>query len=466
MMSRVSPALCAGLILMTTGCTGSRGAAGWPEGVPLGAELDAYRPPADPGAAPDEPDEADDPTGVLTMSEALALALRHNPDLAVFGWEVRALDAAAVQAALPENPEIEAELEEMGGAGSTRGPSGSVATLAVGQTFRGPGTLLLRGRAARLERDLAGWDYEAARIDLVTGVRQRFIDVLAGQERLAAARQLAALADQARKTVAGQVEAGVVSPVELTRAEVELSLVRLEQERAARDLLAARQRLAELWGGRKARFERVAAEDLGAVEPPPVEALLDLVEDNPDVARWATERERRRTEVRLARAEGVPALTLRGGVQRLGETGDTAAVVGVSIPLPLFDVNQGGVREARAREAQAWLLQRAAQARVRAELETAYQELSASYTEYQTLSRTALPGAMKASDSTNEAYRQGKAPLMDVLDAQRTSFRVMLQTIDAKAAYRRALARIERLIGRPLPTPAFDDPQDPNGRNR
>ena len=220
-MLRILPAFLAGMALTAAGCATSRSTAGWPERAPLGADIDTYRPPTVPtGERVDETD-LEDPTGVLTLPQVLALVLLHNPDLAAFGWEVRALDAAALQASLPENPEFEAELEEFGGTGAAGGLSAAVGTLAVGQTFHGPGTLLLRGRAARLERDLAGWDYEVARIDVLTSARQRFTDVLAGQERLDAARQLTALAEQAREAIAGQVEAGNVSPVQLTRADVE-----------------------------------------------------------------------------------------------------------------------------------------------------------------------------------------------------------------------------------------------------
>ena len=169
-----------------------------------------------------------EPTGHLTLREVLALALKANPELAPFSREIRAREAAVLQARLFPNPELSVTAANLGNA--------------VLQDFDGPQTtvslcqlILLGGKRARgievagLDRDLAAWDYETKRMDVLTRVAQAFVEVLRAQEGLALANDLMALAERVVEAVAARVRAGKVSPVEETRARVTLASVKIEQ---------------------------------------------------------------------------------------------------------------------------------------------------------------------------------------------------------------------------------------------
>ena len=60
------------------------------------------------------------PSGVITLQQALALGLMQNPELASFSWETRTAEARTLQAGLLPNPEISAEVENFGGPESLR----------------------------------------------------------------------------------------------------------------------------------------------------------------------------------------------------------------------------------------------------------------------------------------------------------------------------------------------------------
>ena len=75
------------------------------------------------------PQDYDEPTGVITLSQALALSLIRNPQLRAFSWEVRAREAQTLQAGLPPNPEISFELEDWGCTGSVEGFDGTETTI-------------------------------------------------------------------------------------------------------------------------------------------------------------------------------------------------------------------------------------------------------------------------------------------------------------------------------------------------
>ena len=215
-------------------------------------------------------------------------------------------------------------------------------------------------------------------------------------------------------------------------------------------MAAARQRLAGFWGSERANFGRATGQlsDISAL--PDEESLKAFLDNNPDLTRGAVEIERSEAALRLARSQAVPDLTLRAGIRNFQETDDNAFVAGVSLPLPLFNRNQGGVSEARARVDKAQSEQRAAKVGLATSLSDSWQNLAAAYMEAVGLRDAILPGAQATYASTELGYREGKFDLLQMLDAQRTLFTVKRQYLESLGAYHLASTDLERLIGVPL----------------
>ncbi|MBM4025965.1 MAG: TolC family protein [Planctomycetes bacterium] len=399
--------------------------------------------------------------GPITLRDALALAQARSPELAVFPYELRAAEARVLQAGLRPNPELQIEIEEFGGRGERRGFEGAETSVQIGLPIELAGKRAKRGRVAALDKDLVQWDYEAARLDVMREVGQAFASVLAAQERLALAERLLELSRQAQTAVAQRVQAGKDSPVDDLRANVALSESRIERQKAEKALIVARHRLAATWGDRTPRFKKGEGEFYTTAAPVPLEQLVASISDNPDLMRWRAEQERRQAALRLARAQGVPDITIGGGMQRFAQTDDTALVFGLSVPLPLFDRNQGGVLEATAELAKTQRQYEAAQVKTLAALAEAAGALAAAYDEVTILQNDVLPKAKQVFDAAQQGYLQGKFDYLYLLDAQRTLFQTQAQHADSVEAYHRAQAEVQRLIGR-LPQVAF--PQKESAR--
>jgi len=433
------------LLLGLASCPAQQRDAGWPDPRPLGREFKTYAPPARPPVSTAS-QEVKEPTGVITLRDALALALMQSPELAAFSWEVRAGEARTLQAKLPPNPELGVSVENFGNT-ALEGTDGVTTTVQLSQLVLLGGKLRKRTRVAALERDLAGWDYEAKRLDVLTDVTKAFVEVVASQERLAVTEELVRLAEQVHAMTGERVKAGKVSPVEETKAKVTLSTTRIERERAQRALDGARKRLATTWGGSAPTFSRAEGRIFEIAPIPSARELADAISQNPDIARWATEMEQRRATVKLEDAKAVPDVTVNAGVRQFNQADDTAAILGVSIPLPVFDRNQGGRQEARDKLAKAEHERKAATLRVLTTLAEAYQALSSAFVEATSLKNEVLPGAQSAFEAENEGFRLGKFGYLDVLDAQRTFFEARSKYIESLASYHKAVADVERLIG-------------------
>lgn len=392
------------------------------------------------------PKEAIDLTGDLTLPEAAALALLRNPELAAFSQEIRAREAAILQASLLPNPHLSVQGSNLANS-ALRGVDGTSITIQLSQLILLGGKIAKRVRVAQFSQDLAGWDYEAKRVDVLTQVAQSFIAVLSAQAKLNLAQQLAQLAEQVATTVSKQVQAGKVSPVQESKARVFLSSLRIQLIRAKREIQAARKQLAATWGSTTPRFQRVTGQLSGIFSPPPLEQLIQLTSQNPALARWTTEIAQRRALIDLEKSQAIPDLTISLGGAQYPNTDDYALVAGISIPLPLFDRNQGGILEAQRRLTKAKKNQRATVVQIATALSTAHQRLAAAYAEAMMLKTQVLPAAQSTFEAAKKGFRLGKFDFLSVLDAQRTLFAAKSEHLRALTDYHQAIAEVERLTG-------------------
>ena len=327
-------------------------------------------------------------------------------------------------------------------------------TIQLSQLIELGGKRAARQELAARNRDLAAWDYETARIDILTEVSRAFTDVLAGQETVALTEQTIRLVEHVQQSVAARVVAGVVSPIEETRANVALASVRVESARARRGLEASRTRLALLWGSPAPAFSAVVG-DLKA-EPAPLPSLVALatrIEQSPELARWAAEISQREAALAVERSKQAFDVSVVAGYRRFTTIDSNAVLVGASIPLPFFDRNRDGIEEARSRLAKVHEERRAAQARVAAALADAYAALASAYDELTALRSAVLPGSQQTFEAVSEGYRLGRFGYLDVLESQRTLVGAGSQYLRALSDYHKAIANVERLIGAPLNEP-------------
>lgn len=443
--------VCAALLSLAgvCGCAVPRVPATMPEPRPLGRDLPVFEPVpiAENAPAP----EGMPVGGVLTLREAMAQAMLHNPDLAAFAWEVRAREARVLQAGRPPNPAAGILAEDFAASAAPRSSAVQPQlSLQLSQLVELGGKRAARQSLAARERDVAAWDFEGARIDTLTRVARTFVDILVAQRGLLLAEESTGLANEVHQSVTARVEAGAVSPIEATKAEVTAAAVQVEVDRARLALDAARSGLAGLMGQGQAVFSAVTG-DLDTVpDVPALEDLRDRVSLTPELARWAAEIAQRAAVVTLEEAKRTPDVTVTAGYRRFTETGSNALAVGAAIPLPLFDRNTDAVEEAKSRLAKSHAQQLAAEARVAMALAEAYRALSTARAELTALQTLVIPGAQQTFDAVSEGYRLGRFGYLEVLDAQRTLVGYRSQHLRALADFHKAVADVERLIGAPL----------------
>ena len=390
-----------------------------------------------------------EPSGALTLRQALALALTRSPELASVGFDIRIAEARILQAKLLPNPDAELTSENIAGSDRYSNARRSENTLLLGQLIELGGKRRARVREAAFGRDLAAFDYETKKREVFLKTAEQFIEVLAGQRRVQITDDLVRLANDFVPAIEKRVEAGKASDLEKTRFDVAVASARIDSEQAKHDLLAARQRLAAQWGSTKPRFAS-AVGDLDSVPPTAsLETLASRLAANPRLARFGAEIAQREAALAREKAAAFPDVTLRAGPRQINETKDTTAVVALSLPLPLWNRNQGNIGAARERVAKASAEQAAAAAALMTELSDAYQNLARARSTISILRENVLPGAESALKATNEGYEAGRFSYLDVLDARRTIGGARTQYLQAVTDYHKARHTVEALTADP-----------------
>jgi len=383
----------------------------------------------------------------LTLADALRLADGASPSIEAADAGVRASNAARTVAGLRPNPSLEVQSENVAGSGTYRGFSGAETTVGMALPIELGGKRPARVAVAEARGSRARIDAVIARADIRLAVTQGYVEATAAERRLSIARDQLAIAEEGRRVAATRVQAGATSPIDLQRAEVSAINARAALEAAERNLATARASLGRLIGRPVqgsldlAWFDRT--EGAGPRLPARAEGTLALAAANADLATADA-------QVRLARAQRVPDVTLSAGARRLEATNDVAAVIGVSVPIPFFNNGRAAVSQARAERDQAEALRRAAMVDAERAITAAETGVANAAATARVAGGPALAAAQEAARIARIGYAQGKFGQLELIEAERTLAETRAQLTDALASYHDAQARLARLTASAL----------------
>lgn len=377
----------------------------------------------------------------LTIQMALDEAEARSPAILAARARVEAQRARIRQAGFLANPELSVEVENFLGTGDLSGLRRTEATVSVSQRLDIGGRRRTRVAAAQAELIAEQLRLAIARADLAQAVRLQFARAVTARDRLRIAEENAFNAREIARVASILVNEGRDPPLRGVRARSAAAQAEAELEAARAEEIAARGTLAGLFG---------------VSEPPQsvTGGMLDLEptqvdpEQSLEVRLAEAERVQAEAEVGSQVAQGRldPAVGL--GVRHTRETGDFALVGGVTMPLQVFDRNQGNVEAARAgvRAAEANLAGAMASARVRTH--NAIVAVEAAEARVRALETAGLPEAAEAMRLAQLSYQEGRASLLELLDAQNAYRTAQLALVDARLALATATAELGRASAR------------------
>lgn len=378
----------------------------------------------------------------LTLEQALAAARQTSPALEAASADLRASSAARTVAGLRPNPSFQAETENVTGSGPYRGFDSAETTVGFALPIELGGKRSARIGVAEAQGARARVDAAIAEADLTLRVTQAFVAAVAAERRVGVAREQAGIAKEAFRAASVRVRAGRASPIEEQRADVLRINAEAAAARAERDAAVARDTVARLIGRPVtagldfAWFDRI--DGYGPGVRAKVDGTLALAVADAEVTTADA-------QVRLARSQRIPDVTLSAGARRLEATNDTAAVFGVSVPLPLFNNGSAGVAQARAERDRADARRRMVRIDAEQAIASVEAEVANAAADARNATGPALAAAVEAARIARIGYREGKFSQLDLLDAERTLSETRAAAIDAITAWHDARARLQRL---------------------
>lgn len=392
-----------------------------------------------------------------SINEIVSLALGRSGELSALEQEAAAQHALALQAGTISNPTLELQ----GASGSLTGsPDEHSVSVGIAQEFPLNSKLRLRRETAlQAAASLRHQRENAARLlrDEVAALAQDCL-LAAGRQELAT--ELARLNGELVMVAEERFRAGDIPELELNMARVEQAragsrLLELEQE-----ALALRIRLAAV-AGLPAADLRLAEPPVPLVLPTAGQGLVaQALQTRPDLRAAAGEQHKSASELQLAGAETLPNLTAglfvqwQRGLTELGGqsavTSDTQLGLRLSMPIPLFDRNQGGRAAARARLAAADSRRAALEQSIAAEVEAALARLVAAQRILAAFEQGIVPQLTENLKLVQEAYRIGEVGLLTVIEEQKKYFEVNDSYLAARHARRAALQKLESAVAADL----------------
>ncbi|MCB2181053.1 MAG: TolC family protein [Desulfobulbaceae bacterium] len=388
-----------------------------------------------------------EPAAKLTLQDAIQAALANNHDVSAALHEINARESAASQEGLLRNPTFFSEFEEFGGTGDFSGDDVLGTTVGISQEIQLAGKRTKRRHVAEHETRIARLELQAKILSLTSDVKKKFLRVHFLEQGLLLEKENIALLQDALNVVSRQISLGDISPLDERKAIVELALAKASLARSQRELDMARVELASSWGSTEVSFDQVEFVDQKVQPLPSINDLWQTALNHPEIQIRRTQVERLKASYALAKAEAVPDLEIEGGVQYFNESDDHAFFVGISIPIPVFDQNRGGIREASAnikvgeKELDSNTLS------IRTELSMLLGRLQILEAERATTETTLIPAAFDAYEALKRAYQAGEKEYLELLDSQRTLLEVRRGNLLLEMEYHETITDLEKIAG-------------------
>lgn len=377
----------------------------------------------------------------ISLDDAFARALGETPVLRASEAAREAADAGIRQADRGLNPSIDFLLENALGTGLYQGIDRTEATLTLNQTLEWGGDREARTQLAVRQGQRVRALGDVSRQDLLHQVEMAYIDAQRSQADLLAAEERLALAREVAATVAQRVGAARDPLLAASRSNTLVAEAEIAVENTRLADLAARDNLALFWdGATDFQIDMSTFDSLSGLEVAGASLAPEIV-----ASRAAQQEAESRIAVERARSTLDP--TVSAGLRYFRDGSEAAFVVGFSIPLGINDNNSAAVAKASADSSRARFETEILERNFERQAASARSQMNIAAREVAAIDERLVPAAEEAVERARAGYNQGGFSYLDVLDAQRVLSAARLQRNSALDSYHRANAVLKRLLG-------------------
>ncbi|MEI8021588.1 MAG: TolC family protein [Schlesneria sp.] len=359
--------------------------------------------------------KSDEDTSIAetSLESAIDLAQSVSPNLAKAAADVEAARGKAVQAGLYPNPIAQ------GGATQAAGNE-SQYYFGLSQEIVTKHKLKLNQAAATRETYQAELMFVRTRFELLTAVRQTFFATLAAQRKVEVLTRLVEIARKSAEAAEQLLAAGETSRADLLLFEIELEKSEVALQNTESQLAATRKQLAAAIGIRNMKIEHLT----GSLKVSPADSIAQLLNDayvpyNADIQIAEQEIERSRLVLRRAQVEPFPNVTVYGGYQYQVVPIHDMGLFSASIPVPVWNRNQGNIASAHAQITKATANVSQVQNQIAGRMAELIGRYQIADQQVKRFEERIIPKAREGVTITQAAFAQGTLDSFRLLQSQR-----------------------------------------------
>ena len=384
----------------------------------------------------------------LTIEQAVAGALRDNLDLRAASYEVDKARGRLLQAGLWPNPELELSTTT----DSTFNNEGERTNVAgFQQAFPISGRLRFAKRVSRVDVAQAMAEIRNRERLLIGEVQRDFLNVLLLRQQISANREFVTLNREFVDVLEERLKRAEVSEVDVNLARVELQRLGVESAQFESDLVARELSLKLRMGlPPEAAISPEGNVEALAAKFRPEKYQTSMVVNRPDLRQTELGIDRAAAEARLARAEAWADWTLGTSYEKErhvdlppGLRTDEFLGFKLSIPIALWNRNQGRVYEHKAASEQARQQFEAQRLSIRSEIATALARALKLRDAVGNYRRDLLPALSQTNSLVRKGYDEGLIPVTQVIQVQQQQTTLRSSFLTAMANYLQALVDLE-----------------------
>ena len=386
----------------------------------------------------------------ITLDDAISLVAVHNPLFKSIEYQNRAALSNVRQAGVWANPELDAEFEEVGL--DSPGFDESEFTVSIAQDFELFGQRGARKNLARVNFDYTKLQSKLSSFDLYLELKSRYYTFAHAQLGVGLSEQSLGLAQEIVENIQYRLEKGAALQSELLLAQLDEQRAKLALDQAKLDVVANEAALTALWNQEPNGIEvSIGIEPDFKLLSDKIDQLTHQIDSTRAVIQMSNELNILGAEKSMAIKEARPTVTLSGGVKRLASDKSKSFLFGFSLPLPIFDRNQG-TRDSYSAQIQS-LRYDIERNRIEtdADIRSHIIQLNKSIERHTAIDSMLLPTAEQVYQILQDAYEAGRVPYTQLLEAKRSYNELNFEHNDMILAIQEQIIALESLIGVTLP---------------
>jgi cobalt-zinc-cadmium efflux system outer membrane protein len=382
----------------------------------------------------------------LMLSDAVAKTLAQSKELEAYAWEQRVEDGKILQAGLLPNPQLSIAPENVVGSEFFRKQIQN--TVEISQLIELGEKRSNRVKVAEYGKEKSLTDYEIKRNEVLAELNIRFVHVLSDQLMVELMRRSSQLAARTLDVVRSRIKAGGGAGYEEPRTRVLVAKAQIAEEHTEHELLSSSKLLASSWNaeelGQSVVGDLLAADNLFTLQE-----LYDKLNSSPAVLQGRVEERLRQAILSLEEAKKVPDVTFGIGWRYGRSLDEQAAVANLTIPLQIFDSNQGNIAEAKALSLKKKIENEALPVRLKAAVFELYQEIKHAKTELDLMKKEIIPQSERSLTLVQEGYKIGRHTFLELSESQSAVIENHAAQIKAALTFHKLSIELNQLLGGP-----------------